>query len=353
MMLIKSTTAAILAKSNEPLIIGEVQLPEELFPGQVLVEIFSSGICGAQINEIDAIKGPDKFLPHLLGHEGFGRVLQVGLGVSTVKPGDQVVMHWRPGTGVQSIPPRYKWQGQILNAGWITTLNKHAVVSENRITPISHEKFDSRLMPLLGCALTTSLGVLENDARIGLRDSLLIFGAGGVGLLLVKLAKLFGVRKVFIVDIHSEKLKKAQEFGASAALLFKNKAQALSELQSMYGSDLPSVAIDTTGNTDAIEVCYEISSSKARVILVGVPKKGSTANLYTLPLHFGKLLIGSEGGQSMPERDIPLLLDLIATGQLNFNDYPTSIFPLSKVNEAVSHLKDGKVGRMIIDFSLA
>jgi NADPH:quinone reductase-like Zn-dependent oxidoreductase len=134
MLIVESTIAAILVKSSEPLVIGEIQLPEELFPGQVLVEIFSSGICGAQINEIEAIKGPDIFLPHLLGHEGFGRVMQVGPGVTTVNSGDQVVMHWRPGTGIQSVPPKYKWQGQTLNAGWITTLNKHAVVSENRIT---------------------------------------------------------------------------------------------------------------------------------------------------------------------------------------------------------------------------
>jgi len=351
-MIVKNTTAAILAKSNQPLVIEEIQLPDVLFPGQVLVEVYSSGLCGAQINEIDAIKGPDLFLPHLLGHEGFGRVLQVGPGVSTVKLGDQVVMHWRPGTGIQSIPPKYKWQGQTLNAGWVTTLNKHAVVSENRITCIPNEKFDKNFVPLLGCALTTSLGVLENDAQIRLRDSLLIFGAGGVGLLLVKLAKFFGVSRVAIVDIHADKLKKAQELGASDTFIFKNKAQTLNELQVMYTNNLPSVAIDTTGNPEAIEVCYEISSSKARVILVGVPKKGATVSLFTLPLHFGKLLKGSEGGQSIPEKDIILLLDLVSTGKLNFDDYPTNIFSLSKVNEAVSQLRKGTIGRMIIDFSL-
>jgi len=351
-MIVKNTTAAILAKSNQPLVIEEIQLPDELFPGQVLVEVYSSGLCGAQINEIDAIKGPDLFLPHLLGHEGFGRVLQVGPGVSTVKLGDQVVMHWRPGTGIQSIPPKYKWQGQTLNAGWVTTLNKHAVVSENRITCIPNEKFDKNFVPLLGCALTTSLGVLENDAQIRLRDSLLIFGAGGVGLLLVKLAKFFGVSRVAIVDIHADKLKKAQELGASDTFIFKNKTQTLNELQAIYTNNLPSVAIDTTGNPEAIEVCYEISSSKARVILVGVPKKGATVSLFTLPLHFGKLLKGSEGGQSIPEKDIILLLDLVSTGKLNFDDYPTNIFSLSKVNEAVSQLRKGTIGRMIIDFSL-
>ena len=297
MLTIKSTLAAVLVESSKPLIVEEILLPEELFAGQVLVEVMTSGICGAQINEIEAVKGPDKFLPHLLGHEGYARVIEVGPGVTTVVPGDQVVMHWRPGTGVQSSPPIYKWRGEQLNAGWVTTFNKHAVVSENRITRIPNSNHDKNLIPLLGCALTTSLGVLENDAKIGFRDSLLIFGAGGVGLLLIKIAKLIGVRNI------------------------------------------------------TVEICYEISSSDARIILVGVPKAGNKASIYTLPLHFGKLIKGSEGGQSRPDVDIPFLLQLVADGQLNFEDFPTHSFPLAGINEAISRLKNGITGRMIIDFS--
>lgn len=350
MLSIKSTQAAILVESSKPLIVDEIQLPEELFAGQVLVEVLTSGLCGAQINEIEAVKGPDKFLPHLLGHEGFAHVVEVGPGVTTVAPGDQVVMHWRPGTGIQSKPPIYKWRGKQLNAGWVTTLNKHAVVSENRVTKIPNSTHDKNLIPLLGCALTTSLGVLENDAKIGIRDSLLVFGAGGVGLLLIKLAKLIGVNDITVVDIHPEKLVKARELGASNTAIFQNKNETLSILQALYGRGLPSVAIDTTGHAEAIEICYEVSAPDARVILVGVPKAGSKANIYTLPLHFGKLLKGSEGGQSKPERDIPFLLQLVSGKQLNFGDYPTHSFLLSSVNQAVSQLKNGNIGRMIIDF---
>jgi Zn-dependent alcohol dehydrogenase len=347
---VTKTIAAILQTSNTNLLIDEIQLPKELLTGQVLVEVITSGLCGAQINEIEAVKGPDKFLPHLLGHEGFARVIQVGPGVSTVKQGDQVVMHWRPGTGIQSNPPIYKWQGKQLNAGWVTTLNKHAVVSENRITRIPISNYDKNLIPLLGCALTTSLGVLENDAKIGFRDSLLIFGAGGVGLLLIKLAKLIGVNDITVVDIHAEKLVKAEELGASCTVIFQNKAETLSTLKALYGKGLPTVAIDTTGHTDAIEICYEVSLSNARVILVGVPKAENKASIYTLPLHFGKILKGSEGGQSKPDRDIPFLLQLISDGQLKFEDYPTHSFRLSSINQAVSELKNGTIGRMIIDF---
>lgn len=351
MLTIKSTQAAILVESSKPLTVEEIQLPEELFAGQVLVEVMTSGLCGAQINEIEAVKGPDKFLPHLLGHEGFARVIEVGPGVTTVVPGDQVVMHWRPGTGIQSKPPIYKWRSKQLNAGWVTTLNKHAVVSENRVTKIPSSNYDKNLIPLLGCALTTSLGVLENDAQIGFRDSLLIFGAGGVGLLLIKIAKCMGVNDITVVDIHPLKLSKAEELGATKTLMFQNKRDSLTALQAIFGNRLPSVAIDTTGHTDAIEICYEISLSDARVILVGVPKAGNNASIYTLPLHFGKVLKGSEGGQSKPERDIPLLMQLISDQQLNFDDYPTHSSLLIDVNEAIDKLKNGTIGRMIIDFS--
>jgi Zn-dependent alcohol dehydrogenase len=260
-------------------------------------------------------------------------------------------MHWRPGSGIQSVPPVYQWRGEKLNAGWVTTFNQHAVVSENRVTKIPLLDYDKNLIPLLGCGLTTALGVLENDAQIGLRDSLIIFGGGGVGLLLIKIAQLFGVKNITVVDIYEEKLQKARELGASKTLNYTNKSQAIIELKELFRTELPTVAVDTTGNTDAIEICYEISSPNARVILVGVPEAGKTASLYTLPLHFGKTLKGSEGGQSKPQSDIPLLLRLISEGQLSFDDYPTHSFSLVDINEAIAQLKNGTTGRMIINFN--
>jgi Zn-dependent alcohol dehydrogenase len=350
-LVISNTVAAILEKSSNPLIISEIDLPSDLLNGQVLVELITSGICGAQINEIEAVKGPDKFLPHLLGHEGFANVLQIGPGVTNVAPGDQVVMHWRPGNGIQSLPPVYKYKGMPLNAGWVTTFNSHSIVSENRITKISGANYNKSVIPLLGCALTTALGVLKNDAQIIQSDSLLIFGVGGVGLLLIKIAKILGIKNITVVDIHKEKLEKALELGASRIILFTDKNQTIKSLLESFGSKFPSVAIDTTGNTVAIEICYEISTPNARVILVGVPTHGRKASIYTLPLHFGKVLKGSEGGHSKPDIDIPYLLQLIETGMLCFTDYPTQNFSIYEVNDAILQLKSGAVGRMIIDFT--
>ena len=98
--------AAILVEQNKSLIIDEVELPQNLDVGQVLVKIHYSGICGSQLGEIDGAKGEDKFLPHLLGHEGSGVVMAIGPGVRQVKTGDKVVLHWRKSLGIEATPPR-------------------------------------------------------------------------------------------------------------------------------------------------------------------------------------------------------------------------------------------------------
>src|SRR2546421_5638215 len=174
-MKIKTAKAAILVESRKPLVIDEIEFPDALDVGQVLVQVLHSGICGAQINEIEAAKGPDKFLPHLLGHEGCATVLELGEGVRTVKAGDKVVMHWRPSNGIQSETPTYMWDGKKVNAGWVTTFNDHAIVSENRLTPIPAD-FESKLAPLFGCAITTAIGVINNNAQVKVGQSVVVFG---------------------------------------------------------------------------------------------------------------------------------------------------------------------------------
>src|SRR5271168_2807965 len=127
------TPAAILYEQKKPLVLDEVEVPA-LKQGQVLVEIGATRICGSQLGEIDGVKGPDRYLPHLLGHEAGATVLEVGPEVKQVKAGDRVVLHWRPGRGIEARPPVYSWNGKKVNAGWITTFSHFAVISENRAT---------------------------------------------------------------------------------------------------------------------------------------------------------------------------------------------------------------------------
>ena len=108
------TKAAILVEQKKPLVVDTIELPALKY-GQVLVKVLYSGICGAQLNEIDGTKGPDKFLPHLLGHEGSGIVMECGDGVTQVNPNDHVVLHWRKNNGIQSATPTYSWKSTAVN----------------------------------------------------------------------------------------------------------------------------------------------------------------------------------------------------------------------------------------------
>jgi len=108
-MIPKTMKAAILVEQRQPLEIAEIDLPQHLEVGQVLVKIHYTGICGSHLGEIDGAKGPDRFLPHLLGHEDSGTVVAVGPGVRHVKPEDVVVLHWRKGLGIEAVPPTYGW----------------------------------------------------------------------------------------------------------------------------------------------------------------------------------------------------------------------------------------------------
>ena len=272
--------AAILVESNMPLVIDEIQYTSELQYGQVLVKILYSGICGAQLNEINASKGPDKFLPHLLGHEGSGIVLKTGPGVSTVKEGDHVVLHWRPSSGIQAPPAKYNWDGKVINAGWVTTFNDHAIISENRLTTIPKD-FDMRIAPLFGCAVTTAVGVINNDAKVKIGQSVVIFGMGGVGINLAQSAAMVSANPIIGIDINDQKLVLGKKFGMTYGFNGKTDTDIDDKIKAIVGSKGADVVIDTTGNPRIIEQAYYLTNPDGKTILVGVPKKGDNINIYS------------------------------------------------------------------------
>jgi len=312
--------AAILVGLNEPLIVGDLELPESLSFGQVLVKVHYSGICGAQINEIEGAKGPDKFLPHLMGHEGSGTVLDVGAGVRTVKKGDRVVMHWRPSAGLQSETPAYHWNGARVNAGWVTTFNDRAIVSENRVTPIP-EDVDLRTAPLLGCAVTTAMGVVNRDAAVQIGQSVVVFGVGGVGVNIVQSAAMVSAYPIVAVDLVDAKLDWSRRFGATHAFNAATMADLPAKIREVVGAAGADVVVDTTGRPRVIEMAYELTHADGKTILVGVPRKGDNVSIYTLPLHFKKVLTGSHGGGAEPHIDIPRLVRLVRAGKMTLDGH--------------------------------
>jgi len=337
--------AAILVENGKPLAVAEVVLPEQLEYGQVLVRVRASGICGSQIGEIDGVKGPDKFLPHLLGHEGGGIVEDTGPGVRQVKRGDRVVLHWRKGAGIEAPTPKYTWEGRVVNAGWVTTFNERAVVSENRVTRVDDD-VPFEVAALLGCAVTTGFGVVTNDARVRIGESIAVYGVGGVGLCVVQGAALAGAWPIIAIDRDADKLALAVRFGATHTLdtALDGRPAAIRAIAA-GGVD---VAVDTTGHVPLIEEAYEVASPRGRTVLVGVPRVGEKARLYTLPLYFGKTLRGSHGGQAEPATDIPRYVNLWRLGRLHLQEMITHTLPLGEINDAIALLRTGGAGRCVI-----
>jgi S-(hydroxymethyl)glutathione dehydrogenase/alcohol dehydrogenase len=340
--------AAILTQTRAPLEIAELLMPERLSYGQVHVRIHYSGICGAQLNEIEAAKGEDKFLPHLLGHEGSGTVVAVGEGVKRVKAGDRVVLHWRQSAGLQCEPPKYDWNGKTVNAGWVTTFNDEAIISENRLTVIPPD-FPLHLAPLFGCAVTTAVGVVNNDAQIKIGQSVVIFGVGGVGLNIAQAAQMVSANPIVGVDLLDSKLTMAREWGLTHAFNSRTEGDALAaKIREIVGAGGADVVVDTTGNARVIEEAYNLTHADGRTILVGVPRKGDNASIYTLPLHFKKILKGSHGGSVSPDIEIPRLIKLVAQNKMRLEGLVTHTFPLHQINDAIAALRSGEAARVML-----
>jgi S-(hydroxymethyl)glutathione dehydrogenase/alcohol dehydrogenase len=343
--------AAVLVKQNAPLEVYEVEVPK-LDIGQVLVRVEYSGVCGKQIDEITGRQGQDRFIPHLLGHEGGGTVMEAGPGVKKVKRGDRVVMHWIKGTGIDSAPPRFSYKGKTLSAGWVTTFSENSIVSENRLTPVSGDAgFD--VLALLGCAVTTGLGIVFNNVGLKPGQSIAVFGVGGVGLNVIQGADLVNAYPVVAIDKSAEKLEFAKKFGATHTVNVEGDdvGAMLTEISKGRGFD---AAVDTTGVNAVRQAAYEATYNKGLTVFCGVPFAGDRISIDSFPLHFGRRIIGSHGGDTVPDVDIPRYLDLYRLGKLKLDQLISARFPLAEVNRAVELVRDGLAcGRCLLKTGLA
>lgn len=338
--------AAILECSNKPLVLDEVIFEGPLKDGQVLVRIHYSGICGKQIEEIQAAGGVDPYLPHMLGHEGSGEVIDVGPGVKKVKPGDLTVLQWVKGSGMDAVRPLYKRNGKKVNAGWITTFNEYGVISENRMTPIP-KGTDFKVAALLGCAATTGVGVILNRVRPHPGESIAIFGCGGVGLSAVQGAALISGCQIIAVDRNPESLEMALKFGATHTIN-SDKEDAVAGIRKLTNGIGANYVIIAVSNPEIIELAVGTSSLPGEVYFVSVPPAGSKITVDALDIHKRRALLSSWGGDIVPDRDIAAYLDLDRKGSLSLKELITNTVSLDNINDGINMVLSGRAGRCLI-----
>lgn len=336
--------AAILTAIGAPLTIGEVNVREPGY-GQVLVKILVSGICGAQLQEIDGLKGDPKHLPHLLGHEGCGIVEQCGPGITTVKAGDKVVMHWRKGEGIESEFPFYGWRGLEMRSGRVTTFSEQAIVSENRVTAVPQDT-PEELCALFGCGLSTALGTIESEAEVKFGEKVLIVGCGGLGMNLILAAKLAQASVIGAIDVHASKQPAAFEMGATH--FWRPNGGIGHGLPSLFKFD---VIIDTSGNAEALEWTIPLLAPSGRYVMIGQPKRGEPVSLENAQHFFegdGKSLRATQGGRFSPARDIPRYVALYQAKLLQYAGIVSHRISLDGINEGIDAVRKGLAGRIMI-----
>ncbi len=347
-MLIK---AAVLYKTGEPLIIeDDIEIPE-LMRGQVLVKVAFSGVCHSQLNEVRGARGEDKFLPHMLGHEGAGTVINTGEGVAKVKAGDRVVLGWIKGEGMDVRGTIYKKNGVVINAGAVTTFSNYTVVSENRCVKLPFD-FPLDCAVLFGCAMPTGAGIVMNQLQPEKDAVVAIFGLGGVGLSALIALGLYNCSKIIAVDVEDEKLKLAGDFGATHTINASRQDPA-EEINRITGGRGADYSIEASGLTGTIETAFcAVRKFGGLCVFASHPESGSKIRLDPFDLICGKRIEGSWGGASKPDRDIPKLAALYMEGKLPLDRLLCNRYDLESINRALDDLENRKVARPLIEMQL-
>ena len=339
------TAAAILVETGKPLVIDDIEIPK-LQPGQALVEIAYSGVCHTQMLECKGHRGEDKFLPHCLGHEGSGTVREISPGITKVKAGQAVILSWIKGSGANVMGAQYAWNGRTVNAGAITTFSRYAVISENRLTPLA-DGIDMKEAALLGCAVPTGIGSVWNTAGARPGQSIVIFGAGGVGLSAIAGMVLAGCAPIIAVDPVAERLETARQMGATH-VINPTVIGAVEQIMKL-GPGGVDIALEATGRPAVMSQALACVRSQGGVaVIIGNAREGETISLDPKQLNQGKQLRGTWGGDNVPDRDYPRYCALLRAGKLNLAPLLSQPFSLEQANDALAALERGAVGRPLI-----
>lgn len=339
------TTAAILVATGRPLELTDLEIPV-LRPGQVLVEVSHSGVCHTQLLEAGGHRGEDRYLPHCLGHEGSGTVIEVGPEVTRYQPGDRVILSWMKGSGADVPGTVYTSSLGKVNAGGLTTFQRHSVVSENRLTPLPDE-IAFRDAALLGCAVPTGIGAVWNTAQVQPGQRVAVFGTGGIGLCAVAAAAIAGADPLIAVDVNASRLQIAGQLGATL-LINPNESDPVERILEEVPGGLDA-AIEASGQPAVMRQALQaVRSRGGTVVVIGNARHGQHLEIDPAQLNQGKRLLGTWGGDNEPDRDFPRYCELLVAGKLNLNPLLARTYTLATINDALGDLQAGLVPRPLV-----
>ena len=332
----KYIRAAILRNTGTQLSVEDIE-SSPLLKGQVFVKIHYSGICRSQLMEQKGMRGVDKWLPHLLGHEGYGVVQEIGPGVSKCRPGDPVILSWVVGEGINAENALFKdAQGNIVNSGKITTFSNYTVVSENRIFH-APEGFDEKLLALFGCALLTGGGMALKYGKNDRVENVCVIGFGGIGSAAALVLRGMNKSQIDIIEKSSEKRSLAFEMG------FEN---IYTEFQ--HGTGDYDLVIEATGTIEAIENGFANLKDTGTLVFASHPEAGAKISLDPHELIKGKKIFGTWGGDVNPDLDMAKIAEYVRNSSVDLELLLGQTFTIDEVNNGLAYLDSGKPGRPLL-----
>ncbi len=361
--------AAVLFQENHPLEVVEVDLAEP-GPGEVRVRLAATGLCASDWHTMTgAIPSPT---PSVLGHEGAGVVSSVGDGVRRVAPGDHVVLSWVPSCGhcrycesgrpnlcatatpallagtLVSGARRLSHRGSPLyHYSFLSTFAEETVVDEAACVKIRKDVSLS-VAALVGCAVTTGYGAVVNRARVEPGSTVVVLGAGGVGLSAVMAAGCSGARHVLAVEPEFSKRQLASEVGATH-VVDPGGEDVAGLVRSLSGGEGADVVIEAAGRPELVAEAFGLTRRGGTVVCVGVPPVGAVVSLPGPDLvRHEKVVTGSLYGSCRPHSDMPRILDLYAEGRLPLDRLVTRTYALEEINAGFADLVSGRLARGVV-----
>ncbi len=355
--------------SSRPVAVMDLELLGP-YRGEVLVRVDAAGLCHSDLAVIEGVRRPP--LPIVLGHECTGTVVELGEAVSSVKRGDRVVLSFAQscGTCVYCISGRPTLcdpgraannEGRLVTGGTrfrmggrevhhhlgVSAFSQYIVVPESSAIPVKVDVSPERLA-LFGCAIPTAFGAVINVARVRPGSSVAVFGCGGLGLNIVQAAKLAGASRVIAVDVRAEKLRKAEALGATD-LVDASREDPVSRVRGLTEGRGADYSFEATGITRVMEQAFLATRKGGVTVILGVtsPEDRLVLPSWTI-VGEERVVTGAYMGSVVPRRDIPMLLELYASGRIRLEEVITDTIRLEEINEGLERLASGEAVRQIV-----
>ncbi len=356
--------AALCRAHGQPLTIEPVTLPDP-GPGEVLVRLSACAICHSDITYADGAWGGA--LPAIYGHEAAGRVEVAGPG-AVAQPGQAVLVTLirscggcgscaggaptyceSPGATAPATTETGELAARMMACG---AFAEAVVVHESQIVPIP-EGMAMDAASLLSCGVITGVGAVIHSGRVRPGESVVVIGAGGVGLNAIQGARIAGATRIIAVDMSEEKLAAAREFGATDGVL-ATEAKPWAAVRDLTGGRGADAVFVTVGAIPAYDTAPRYLAPRGRLVMVGMPASGAMSSYEPVVIAaLGQAMVGSKMGDVVLKRDIPWLIDLYQQGRLKLDELITGRWSLDQINEAIADTRTGRARRNVILFDHA